>query len=147
LPLETNILNIVESYLDSWRREYPGAAVVAAVQEALADSIYNTYIRIPLDFPNQPPEEITSDVSIANYPNPFNTSTTIDLSKFGTGEPVELMIYDLLGREVRRFQAAGGNMVTWDGRNGSEQSLSSGVYLIQARGANHSATIKSMLMK
>ena len=62
-----------------------------------------------------------------NYPNPFNSTTTI---KYELPEPafVNLIIYDVLGREVKRLvneeKPAGKYTVQFDAGN-----LSSGVYL------------------
>ena len=42
------------------------------------------------------------------------------------------MIFDVAGRQVRRFQGLGGqglNSVTWDGRDDTGRSVASGVYL------------------
>ena len=69
-----------------------------------------------------------------NYPNPFNPSTTITYT-LPTNEPVELKLYDVLGREVETLvdqpQAAGEHSVTLNAN-----SLASGVYfyLLQSDG-------------
>ena len=67
-----------------------------------------------------------------NYPNPFNPSTTIEYQIPVSGG-VSIRIYDLLGREVRtlvdRQQSAGYFAVVWDGNNGGNQPVASGVYL------------------
>lgn len=66
-----------------------------------------------------------------NYPNPFNPSTTISYA-LPYQSSVELIIYDLMGREVKSFivssQSAGYNKLVWDGRNENENFVSSGVY-------------------
>ncbi|MEM8557169.1 MAG: T9SS type A sorting domain-containing protein, partial [Bacteroidota bacterium] len=65
------------------------------------------------------------------YPNPFATGATV---RYGLPEAaeVEVIIYDLLGREVVRLadteQAAGWHEIAWDAA-----PLSSGVYLCQFR--------------
>ncbi|MEW6512150.1 MAG: Ig-like domain-containing protein [Bacteroidota bacterium] len=65
----------------------------------------------------------------ANYPNPFNPSTSIRYSLAQAGN-VSLIVYDLLGREVSTLvqghQPAGEFKVTWDARG-----VSSGVYLLR----------------
>ena len=74
--------------------------------------------------PNTVPENY---VLYQNYPNPFNSTTTI---KYELPEPafVNLIIYDVLGREVKRLvneeKPAGKYTVQFDAGN-----LSSGVYL------------------
>jgi len=68
---------------------------------------------------------------LGNYPNPFNPSTTISYA-LPYQSSVELIIYDLMGREVKSFnvpyQSAGYNKLVWDGRNENGNFVSSGVY-------------------
>ncbi len=68
---------------------------------------------------------------LGNYPNPFNPSTTISYA-LPYQSSVELIIYDLMGREVKRFnvssESAGYNKLVWDGRNENGNFVSSGVY-------------------
>lgn len=68
---------------------------------------------------------------LGNYPNPFNPSTTISYS-LPYLSSVELIIYDIMGREIKSFnissQAAGYNKLVWDGKNQYGNSVTSGVY-------------------
>jgi hypothetical protein len=68
----------------------------------------------------------------ANYPNPFNANTTISYS-LPIASRVRLEVYDLMGQLVRvlaeGWQEMGDHRVSWDGRDGQGQSVSSGVYL------------------
>ena len=67
-----------------------------------------------------------------NYPNPFNPVTTI---RYELLEPsqVTLIIYDMMGREVRRLVndvvETGYHTATWDSRNNAGAVVSSGMYL------------------
>ncbi len=69
-----------------------------------------------------------------NYPNPFNPVTTIryQIPAGSTGR-VELTLYDLLGRRIRRLvqeeARAGYYQIDWDGRDDQGQMTSSGVYM------------------
>ncbi len=82
---------------------------------------------------------------VGNYPNPFNPTTIIqyDLSKSGN---VSIAVYNLLGQKVTtlvdRFQRAGSYQVRFDGQN-----MSSGIYLIVLKTANHWQTRKMTLLK
>ena len=91
----------------------------------------------------------------ANYPNPFNPSTTI-----GYGVPenaaVRIAIYNLLGQEVATLvdapHIAGRYSVVWDGRDQSGSSVSSGVYIYRMSataesGTSYQALQKMVLMK
>ena len=77
---------------------------------------------------NSPAEFLLAD----SYPNPFNGTTTINYTLPLTSI-VELIIYDLSGREVRTLVRAskkeGLHKVTWDGKNSSGFDVSSGIYL------------------
>lgn len=73
----------------------------------------------------------------ANYPNPFNPSTSIEYALPQEAE-VSLVIYDILGQAVRRLvvdqrQAAGFYRLAWDGRNGAGRAVGSGVYFYRLR--------------
>lgn len=80
-----------------------------------------------------------------NYPNPFNPTTTIsyDVSQAG---PVELTVFDLLGKEVAKlasgFHLAGTYAVTW-----SATDLPSGTYLCVLKRQSLSQTRKIILVK
>lgn len=67
-------------------------------------------------------------------PNPFVDSVTFYLTD-ALLAPLELTIYNAIGRTVyRREIAAGQTTVSWDGRVDSGDSLAAGVYIAVARG-------------
>ncbi len=74
-----------------------------------------------------------------NYPNPFSTSTTISY-KLNQQTDVHITVYDILGREVKKFsggeQTTGLHSVLWDGLNNFGKKLAAGIYFyrIQAGG-------------
>lgn len=80
-----------------------------------------------------------------NYPNPFNPVTKInfDLPKEGN---VKLVIYDILGREVKQlvneFKKAGKYTVEFNGNN-----LASGIYFYRIEIGNFVQVKKMMLIK
>ena len=80
-----------------------------------------------------------------NYPNPFNSSTTI---KFYLDEPhsVILEVYDLLGRKVKTLlneeRTAGNHRIFFDA-----SALPSGVYFCKLRAGNVVETERMVLMK
>jgi flagellar hook assembly protein FlgD len=67
----------------------------------------------------------------ANYPNPFNPSTTIPYRLRQEGH-VRLSVHDALGREVRLLvrdsMPAGAHAAVWDGSADNGRSLPSGTY-------------------
>ncbi len=66
-----------------------------------------------------------------NYPNPFNRHTEMVFSLTVPAD-VELVIFDILGREVARvysgFAAPGLTRVVWDGKSAAGEDLVSGIY-------------------
>ncbi len=87
---------------------------------------------------------------LANYPNPFNPSTTIVYDVALRGQ-VTLAIFDVLGREVRTLVNdvldAGRHEVRWDGRTQNGQQVPTGMYVARMGSASGGRTIKMMLMK
>ena len=85
-----------------------------------------------------------------NYPNPFNPITTIkyDLPK---DVYVKLVIYDLMGREVRTLvnekQQAGYQSIIWDARNNYGMQVSSGYYICVMQAGEFRKNQKMVLMK
>jgi uncharacterized protein with PIN domain len=87
---------------------------------------------------------------VGNYPNPFNPSTTIQYG-IPTDGMVSLKVYNTLGQEVIAlvdgFQSAGYHSATWDGRNASGNSVSTGVYLYRLVAGDVVKTARMILSK
>lgn len=90
------------------------------------------------------------------YPNPFNPSTTI-VYGLPAQSKVTVKVYSVLGQEVRTLvnevQGASYQRVSWDGRDASGRSVSSGMYFLRVvaepvgGGPISVDTKKMMLMK
>jgi predicted GH43/DUF377 family glycosyl hydrolase len=84
------------------------------------------------------------------YPNPFNPATTIRY-ELPTAVPVQLMVYDLIGREVTRLveaaQSPGSYEVLWGGTDALGRSLTSGIYIARLVTPEYSKSIKLVLLK
>jgi len=69
-------------------------------------------------------------------PNPFQNSTTIAYAVGGSGQDVQIGIYNVAGRLIRNlasgFQAAGRYSVVWDGRSADGSTVPGGVYFLRA---------------
>ncbi len=65
-----------------------------------------------------------------NFPNPFNSSTSIAVAGLNPAESAALEIYDIKGRLVRVLmsESAEGNVYRWQGLDNSGKPVSSGVY-------------------
>ncbi len=89
-------------------------------------------------------------VSLSNYPNPFNPETTIRFSV-----PSKVMtsidIFNSKGQKVRSLihevRSEGDHQIVWNGTDDRGKSLSSGVYLCRMQIAGQSLTRKLMMMK
>ena len=85
-----------------------------------------------------------------SFPNPFNAEVTIrfDLPEIAS---VELAIYDVLGRPVRRLAegqlAPGYYRQSWDSRDGAGRSVASGVYLFQLKAGDFVQVGRLLLLR
>ncbi len=85
-----------------------------------------------------------------NYPNPFNPVTTINYD-LPQQTHVNLMIYDILGREVVKLVSqeipAGYQSVIWNTRNSFGTPVSAGIYFYQIQTKGFVKTRKMVLLK
>ncbi len=107
---------------------------------------YDTETRIHSD-----PASQKMGFNIANFPNPFNMSTTIvvDLPK---QETISLSVLNIRGQKVKmlileKTRPAGRFTAQWNGRNESGQIVPSGIYLIRLEGINVSQAEHCLLIK
>lgn len=110
-----------------------------------ASGYYSLNLLTSVEQANTIPSEFELD---QNYPNPFLSSTAISY-KLNKQADVQLTIYDILGREVRKFTAGNKNVgvhgIQWDAKNNYGQKLSAGVYLYQMCVGNKTLTKKMIL--
>ena len=104
-------------------------AYTAKVYSNLSDSILSDVrpaeVSLPRDF-----------LLAQNYPNPFNPTTTIRFQLPESG-PVQLAVFDLLGREVAVLLQAqlgpGVHTSTWNGRREDGSTVGSGMYFYRIK--------------
>jgi hypothetical protein len=86
----------------------------------------------------------------SNYPNPFNSSTTIRFN-LPKASHVRLSICNVIGQEIRVLaegkMTEGVNEVRWDGLDASVRSVPSGVYVVRLDAGSCHGTGKLLLMK
>ena len=91
------------------------------IQKIGATGISNSKDILPADF-----------TVFQNYPNPFNPTTTISYS-LPKSAPVKVIVYDMLGREVKTLvnteQQRGIHNVVWNADNNFGAKVSSGMYI------------------
>ena len=82
----------------------------------------------------------------ANYPNPFNPTTTIPLVVPAGARNVDLTIYNVLGQPMRQVWTgplpAGEHRLTWDGRDAQGQPVATGVYVYRLQVDDQTRTRK-----
>ena len=86
----------------------------------------------------------------ANYPNPFNPTTTIDYS-IATAGDVSIVVYDMMGREVKSlvadFATPGSYSVVWDATNNEGLSVAAGMYVYKMISSDFVEVNKMLLVK
>ena len=85
-----------------------------------------------------------------NYPNPFNPTTTINYD-MPESQIVSIMIYDVMGREVRtlinEFQEVGYRTIRWDATDNLGRSVSAGMYIYTIQAGDFRQVRKMVLLK
>ncbi|MCD4696109.1 MAG: FG-GAP-like repeat-containing protein, partial [Bacteroidales bacterium] len=86
-----------------------------------------------------------------NYPNPFNTETTITFSLTENTENTELSIYDIRGRKVKTLinkkLSAGKHSFIWNGKDNNNKQVPGGIYFYKLKSGKFTSTKKMILMK
>jgi flagellar hook assembly protein FlgD len=91
------------------------------------------------------------DFSITRvFPNPTEDGVRVDYT-IGSRAPVELSVYDVTGRVVRRLYAAdlspGDYSARWDGRTAEGREAASGVYFVRLRVAGADVTTRAVRLR
>ena len=100
---------------------------------------------------NEPEKDLIKKFALgANYPNPFNPSTSISYALVNS-EMVKLSIYDMGGRLVRILfrgnQILGYHTMDWNGTDGQGRPVSAGSYIYIIQVGNEVKTRKMSLVK
>jgi hypothetical protein len=111
-------------------------------------------LRIPFDLITKIKEsekDIPSDYALlANYPNPFNSSTTIQY-QLKAATHVDISIFDIHGRKIKTLkndrQPAGFHSLNWNGENDSQNLNSSGQYFVRFKADDFQQGKKILLIK
>jgi len=124
--------------------------------EVLTDLEINKYYKIEelasVSAVERPEAQMPETAQLyANYPNPFNPSTTISY-QLAKQENVTLSIFNLMGEEIitlvnNRTQNSGQHKVVWDGKDTNGLSVSAGLYLYQIKIGNYIESKKMAFIK
>jgi len=86
---------------------------------------------------------------LAIYPNPFRNVTEIYIEQGakGTGQNIELKIYDVIGRLVKSFVQLPETQITWFGDDDMGRSLPAGVYFCRLESGKEILEKKVILLR
>ncbi len=112
------------------------------------------YVNNTISSIHQPPGEdpvIKGFFLAQNYPNPFNSYTQIKF-QITNSALVDLVMYDLTGKEVIRFidhqrVNPGEHEIAWDGRDQTGKEVSSGIYIYVLTLGRHRQARKMVVLK
>ena len=91
-------------------------------------------------------------ITMYNYPNPFNPSTTIQFSNEQNqqNEQIKIEIYNIKGQKVKQLKIENLklkiNKVVWDGTNQNNEPVCSGIYFYQLRIDGKTKISKKMIL-
>ena len=109
------------------------------------DSVYGDVKNIASQ--TTPPQNM---VLLGNYPNPFNSHTTI-LFIAPPESPISLIIYNVLGEKVKTLidqkKLSGAQKAIWDGTDNLGNVLSSGIYFCKISNGKQCKTSKILLLR
>jgi len=118
-----------------------------------------------IDFVSFPPNdsaignnevELMETKLVGNYPNPFNSLTSISFFNAEDGENAEISIYNLKGQKIRVLECFNSvetkateslSYIIWDGTDEDNKPVSSGIYLYKLKSGKYSNTKKMILMR
>ncbi len=90
-------------------------------------------------------------ILFGNYPNPFNSSTTISFDLSLTSSFVTLDIYNVNGQKVKTLISsrltAGRHSVLWDGNDKNNKPVSSGIYFYELKSKNYTIIKKCVISR
>ncbi|HBZ00979.1 MAG TPA: hypothetical protein DEO84_06620, partial [candidate division Zixibacteria bacterium] len=85
-----------------------------------------------------------------NYPNPCNSSTTIQFHLLKDCE-IKLVIHNILGKRIRVLEsgtlAAGDHQTIWDSKDDLGEPVCSGIYFGVLKAGSGEKSIKIVLIK
>ena len=87
---------------------------------------------------------------LQSYPNPFNSTLTIPI-EVSSSEPIILLITNILGQEIKRFDLNklpfGKNKILWKMNAGDGKEISSGIYIIYLKTSSNFQSQKILYLK
>ncbi len=115
------------------------------------ETLFTThFLTLPIVTPNNDQTSPSAPLTISNYPNPFNPTTTISYF-VPKNENVQIGIYNMKGQLVKLMvnetMAIGNHKITWNGDNQDGNKVSSGVYFTKLETGGRILTHKMVMVK
>ncbi|PKN78738.1 MAG: hypothetical protein CVU48_07410 [Candidatus Cloacimonetes bacterium HGW-Cloacimonetes-1] len=112
---------------------------------------YIDNVRLESDFVGTDDQVNQPRLSLSNFPNPFNPTTTISYSLEHRGA-VDIQIYNLKGQLIRTLISnsivnPGSHTVVWDGTDDNGRSVASSMYFYKLQSGNRTIMRKMLLLK
>jgi subtilisin family serine protease len=93
---------------------------------------------------------VITELSVSNYPNPFNPETVIAFS-IPDDSYVRIEVFNIKGQKVKTlwddFTATGHHNVVWNGKDDNGNSVGSGIYFYRLDSEGFTKTNKMLLIK
>jgi tetratricopeptide (TPR) repeat protein len=142
-----------DNYFNTLKTKYPEDDLTSQIEiiKGMGES-YAGNKKIMLLNPGIKSESVNNneEISISNYPNPFNPTTIIEYN-LPIESNVKLEVYNSLGQLVNVLvdgnQSAGRQRVTWNGKDSFGNSVSSGIYFYRIKTNSLSQIRKMILLK
>jgi len=124
-----------------------GVSTVYEEETSVIAQIEFTYLGTAVEDDAIPEKEL-----LVNYPNPFNSSTTISFQISNEqNEQIEVEIFNLKGQKVKTLNIENCvlniNSVVWNGDNDSGNPVSSGIYYYKVNSEKFCKTKKMILLR
>jgi hypothetical protein len=87
---------------------------------------------------------LSQKLDVKFYPNPFTDVLSIEISSSGE-KPIDIMIYDVLGRKIRSLYTGsiqGSLIIKWDGTSDGGSVVRPGIYYLRCNGLMFNGIIK-----
>ena len=93
--------------------------------------------------------ELENDIGISTFPNPFNSSLSINFSNNGNFNINSVSIYNVAGKRVQRWFLDNKNInhILWGGKDERGFEIRSGLYFVRFEGSNKSIIKKVTYLK
>lgn len=138
-----------EEYLDEDLINGEYSYFITAVYDT-GESIPSNQIDIVIDAVGSETDLLAADISLRNFPNPFNPSTTIYFNIPVSENEVIIDIYDIRGQKIASpsiIMNGTEGSATWNGCDEYSKPVSSGIYIYQLRSGNILRINRMILLK